>query len=177
MAGAPPIQVEGLKQFGAFLKSVDPKLKRQLGKSSKAAADIAVPIVQQSMASVHINAMSGKASGKVQAKVAPTVRSVASTVAVQIAMGKGMPYTRGALLGALPIAGRFGSKRRARFNATGKGGVYRQFPVHVGNSWVIGQPGGPYGIGPGMEKALPRIKDKYLDGIKEVLQSGEIKYY
>jgi hypothetical protein len=172
MAGAPPIQVEGLKQFRAELKNLGPEWSRMLAKANKQVAELVVPEAQTATRSVHINAMSGRPSGKVQAKVASTIRAATSSVEASVKVGKGMPFVFGALLGALPIAGRAGSKRRATYEATGKGGVMRQFPVHIGNSWVVGEPGGPYGIGDAFVHAMPAIREAYDAALAEVVSKA-----
>lgn len=143
------VQIRGLREFQAELRSADPRLARALAKANKEVAE---------KVAANIRAKAGSAGG-VRAKAAPAIVGRGEQRAAKIAINKGtrFKFADGAF---------FGAKQ------------YPQFDLWVGNQWdspwPVGVndegPGrGAYAINPGIYESIPEIEEFYLDAFEDAV--------
>ena len=139
--GRGAVEVRGLREFQAELRSAHPKLARALAKANREIAEVVAARARTE----------AQQAGGVQAKAAPAIRGAAEQRAAKIAIVKGtrFKFADGAFYGAL---------------------AYPQFDPWVGSSWTAGDASeGPYAINPAIAASIDDIEDFYLDAFEDAV--------
>lgn len=131
------VTVSGIADFQRELRKANREFPRELRKANKNAADL---VRDKSR-------MAAATATRQQAKAARGIGSVAQTrsAAVTVTNGARSPFAIGAF---------FGAKQ------------YAQFEPWTGNQWTPGDGGGPYVIGPAIQRNMDNILDTYGEAVE-----------
>lgn len=150
--GRGAVEVRGLREFQAELRTAHPKLARALVQANREIAEKVAENIQAK----------ARARGGVTAKAAPAVVGRGEQRVAKIAINKGTRYkfADGAFFGAVQ---------------------FPQFEPWVGNqyfnTWPVGindeGPGrGAYAINPGIYESIPEIEDFYLNAFEDAVAAA-----